>query len=271
MMAYRYIEKKSKADGVASILYPVLFGAIVFVLWQTGILHMLLHTDEFTLPLPSRILSIIGENAPKIQENAKATLTATCGGLFLGSVLGYGIAILASVFPKWGAGGLSLIAACNAIPIVAIAPVLTNWTKDFSKVAATRSMIAKILVVMIVCMVAMSLSAYRGLTEVKPFSEDLMKTCAAGRFTTFIKLRVPNSTPFVFTALRICVPASVISAIVSEYFAEYITGVGRMIRENIVLAQYSTAWAYITVACLIGIALYLILMVCEAVLLKNRR
>ncbi|UKI37106.1 MAG: hypothetical protein L6V93_02480 [Clostridiales bacterium] len=59
-----------------------------------------------------------------------------------------------------------------------------------------------------------------------------------------------------FTALKVSVPASVITALVSEYFAEYRAGVGRQIRENILIAQYATAWAYITAACLIGIVFF---------------
>ncbi len=124
---------------------------------------------------------------------------------------------------------------------------------------------------MITCTVSMSINAYRGFTELKPFSEDLMKSYAAGKTAVFFKLRIPNSVPYVFTALRVSVPASVISALVSEYFAEYIIGVGRQIRENIVLAQYATAWAYITVACAIGIIMYVILLIFEGVLLKGRR
>ena len=115
----------------------------------------------------------------------------------------------------------------------------------------------------------MSLNAYRGLTEVKPFSEDLMTICAAGRGTVLWKLRFPNSVPYVFTALKVSVPASIMTTIVSEYFAEYITGVGRQIRENIVLAQYATAWAYIATACIIGIVSYGVLMIVQSVLLRR--
>lgn len=48
-------------------------------------------------------------------------------------------------------------------------------------------------------------------------------------------------------------------------------GVGRQIRENIVLARYATAWAYITVACIMGILLYVVLLIFEGILLKGRR
>lgn len=260
----------SKAK-LTSVLYPLLFGIFIVILWQTQLLHKLIGADTFTLPLPTRIISIIIDNMGSIWLNVQATAMVALGGLILGSLLGYLIAIIATLFPKWGMGGLTIISAFNAIPIIAIAPILTNLTKDFSKDPNVRSMFAKMLVVMITCTVAMSINAYRGFTELKPFSEDLMTSYAASKKTIFLKLRIPNSIPYVFTALRISVPGCIISALVSEYFAEYIIGVGRQIRESIVLAQYATAWAYIVVACLMAIILYGILMVAENILLKGRR
>ena len=260
----------SKAK-LTSVLYPLLFGIFIIILWQTQLLHKLIGADTFTLPLPTRIISIIIDNMGSIWLNVQATAMVALGGLILGSLLGYLIAIIATLFPKWGMGGLTIISAFNAIPIIAIALILTNLTKDFSKEPNIRSMFAKMLVVMITCTVAMSINAYRGFTELKPFSEDLMTSYAASKKTIFLKLRIPNSIPYVFIALRISVPGCIISALVSEYFAEYIIGVGRQIRESIVLAQYATAWAYIVVACLMAIILYGILMVAENILLKGRR
>ena len=258
-------------DKMSSLIYPVAFGALMLVLWETGILHKILGADTFTLPMPGRIATIIEENFPTIMTNVWATLIVALGGLVLGSLLGYLLGMAAAIFTKWGKGGLTLASAFNAIPIIAIAPILNNLTKDVSPDANIRSMVAKILVVTITSTVAMSVNAYRGLTELKPFSLDLMRSYAATERQIFTKLRLPNSVPFIFTALRVSVPGCVISALVSEYFAEYITGVGRQIRENIVLAQYATAWAYITVACAMGIALYIILLVFERILLKGRK
>jgi NitT/TauT family transport system permease protein len=259
-----------KLDRAGIILYPLAFGVVIFVLLQTGALQSLMGVDEFVLPRPSSIGSIISGNLPKVMLNVRATLIASLGGLVLGSLFGYLIAVIATVFTKWGAGGLSIVAAFNAIPIVALAPVITNWTKDVSSNAEIRSMAAKIIVVMLMCTATMSINAYRGLTELKPFSKDLLESYAAKKLTIFVKLRLPNSVPYIFTALRVSVPLSVISAIVSEYFAEFIIGVGRQIRENIVLAQYTTAWAYITAACLIGVILYALLILLESILLRHR-
>ena len=258
-------------ERISSFVYPVAFGALMLILWETGILHQILGADTFTLPMPGRIATIIEENFPAIMTNVWATLIVALGGLTLGSLLGYLLGMAAAIFTKWGKGGLTLASAFNAIPIIAIAPILNNLTKDVSPDANIRSMVAKILVVTITSTVAMSVNAYRGLTELKPFSLDLMRSYAATERQIFVKLRLPNSVPFIFTALRVSVPGCVISALVSEYFAEYITGVGRQIRENIVLAQYATAWAYITVACAMGIALYISLLVFERILLKGRK
>lgn len=267
---FKRLHENRKFLAAESIFLPVLLGLVIYLLWQFQILHKILNTNTFVLPLPSRIGHIITGNWSRIVVDIKATMTVALIGLAVGVLAGYLIAVLASVFPLWMKSGVTIVAAFNAIPIVALAPVMTNWTKDVSSDANFRSMVAKTIVVAIVSMANMSINAYRGLTELKPYSEDLMRTVAAGRMKVLFKLRIPNSVPYIFTALKVAVPSSIISAIVSEYFAEYIVGVGRKIRENIVLAQYSTAWAYITVACVLGILMYVVLMIIQKIFLGKR-
>lgn len=265
------MNKKINKEKISVILYPILFGVILLLLWQTQLLHKILGADTFTLPIPSRINSIIGQNIPKIMENLKATMIVAISGLVLGSVIGYLLAIIATIFPKKGAGGLSIASALSAVPIVIIAPIISNLTKNVSDDPNTRSMLAKSLVVMVFCIVPMAVNAHRGLNELKPYSIDLLHSYAASKLTIFTKLRLPNSVPYIFTALRVTVPGCIISALVSEYFAEYVIGIGRQIRENIVTAQYSSAWAYIAIACLVGIVMYAILLVVESILLKWKK
>lgn len=264
-------KKKSKYDGLISILYPLIFGAVIFILWQTKLLNLMFGIDSNTFPIPTKINSIIIDNFPKIMLNLKVTVIVAVFGIIVGSIVGYFVAIIATVFKKWGAGGLTLCAAFNAVPIVALAPVMNNLTKRVSTNVDYRSILAKTLVVMIVCIASMSINAFRGLTELKPFSEDLMKTYAASKFKTFIKLRLPNSVPYIFTALKVSVPAGIIAAVVSEYFSEKVIGVGRQIRENVVQAQFPTAWAYIMVSCILGILMYAVLIIFENILLRKRR
>lgn len=266
---YKRMKENSQVQAALTIILPVILGMVFLTLWQTQVLHHWFQTDTFTLPLLTRIGKIFVEIISKIGENTAATMTVALIGLLAGSLLGYGVAIIAALFPRAGKGGLNVIGAFASIPVVALAPVMNNWTKDVSSEASVRSMVAKILVVMLISAANMSLNAYRGLTELKPYSMDLMATYAAKKRTTLVKLQMPNSVPYIFVALKVSVPASIMTAIVSEYFAEYIIGVGRQIRENIVLAQYPTAWAYIVTACILGIVSYIVLMIVQSIVLRR--
>ncbi len=85
------------------------------------------------------------------------------------------------------------------------------------------------------------------------------------------KVRVPNAVPYLFTALKIAAPASVITAFVSEYFGGSQNGLGSRITSNIAIANNAAAWAYVLGACLLGLAFYLTAVALEGVLTPGGR
>lgn len=265
------LPSKTAHSGAKAVIYPLVFGVLIIAAWQTGLLHKLFNTSTVILPMPSKIIEILGDNGAAIWQNTKITLSVIIPGLIIGSIIGYILAVLACFSPRFGATGLTVIAAVSAVPIVALSAVMLQWTRRVSTDVSVRSYVMKLLIVIIVSIASMTLNAYRGLTELPPFSLDMMKSYAAGKLTVLFKLRAPNSIPFVFTSLKVSVPASVMAALVSEYFAEKVSGVGRMIRENILKAQYSAAWGYIAVACLIGIVLFAALSATESLVMKKRK
>lgn len=142
-------KNRKRWDAVTTVAYPLLFAVLLIAAWQTKLLHRLLHVDTFILPIPTRILTIIQENWGAIAENLQSTVIVIVIGLAAGSLLGYLIALVAAAFPHWGAGGLTIVSCFNAVPVVALAPVIINWTRDVSNDVAFRSMVAKCIVVMI--------------------------------------------------------------------------------------------------------------------------
>lgn len=118
------VVKHRRLNGVLSILLPLAFGACLVVLWQTQLLHCTSSGGHLcpSLAHPDRIHpggQCVRCNGQRAGHRSVAVL-----GLALGSLLGYLIAVVATVFPKWGAGGLSVVSAFNAIPIVALSPVI---------------------------------------------------------------------------------------------------------------------------------------------------
>ena len=72
---------KKRIDAVTSVLYPLLFGAVIVFMWQSGILHKILKTDEYILPYPTRIFQIMADNNGKIMQNVGSSVFVTLAGL----------------------------------------------------------------------------------------------------------------------------------------------------------------------------------------------
>lgn len=242
-------------DKLINVLWPLALGIFVILIWQFGLLHMLLGLKPFQLPVPTEILSTLAANWPKALSDCGVTITGALIGMGLGSFIGFMIAVVATWFPKWGYGGMIVVSAFNAVPIVALSPIMNLW---FS-----TGMEQKIGVVTIVCMAAMAINAYSGLNNLKPYSIDLMHMAAASKWTIFRKLRLPNSLPSVFTAFKINIALSIIAAIIAEYFAASTSGLGFGIKDNLRKAEMGMGWSYIVVASLAGIALYSIILLIE--------
>jgi NitT/TauT family transport system permease protein len=255
--------KTKPLAAAMNVALPVLFGILVVALWEAKAFHALLNVKVLQLPLPSRIMAVFLENTAKIIPDALVTLRTAIVGLAIGSSAGFLVAVVATLFPKWGYGGLTVLSAFNAIPVVALSPIMNVWF--------TSADAAKIAVVSIVCMVAMAVNAYRGLNDLKPFSLDLMRSYAAGKASVFFRLRLPNSVPYVFTGIRINVASAMIGAIVSEYFSAASCGLGYGIRNKLSTGQFPLGWAYIIGASIVGIALYLAVVAAESAATRNRQ
>lgn len=246
---------KSKLEKIQRYFLPIGFGVLLILLWQFGALHALFHLKIFQLPLPSDIAVTLYKNFRKAMTDCGITVSGALIGMILGSFIGFGVAVMATFFPKWGYGGMTVLSALNAIPLVALSAIMNRW---FSS-----GMSQKIGVVTVVCMAAMALNAYNGLNSLKPFSIDLMYMTAADKWTVFRKLRLPNCLPYVFTACKINIASAIIAAIISEYFATSTSGLGFGIKDNLRKAEMAMGWSYIVVASLAGVILYSVIVLVE--------
>jgi NitT/TauT family transport system permease protein len=96
----------------------------------------------------------------------------------------------------------------------------------------------------------------RGLTSVRPASIELMRSYASGELEIFRRVRLPNSVPYLFSALKVATVLAMIGAVVGEYFLSSQEALGFQIRNSAALFQFELAWAAILVASLLGIGFY---------------
>ena len=81
---------------------------------------------------------------------------------------------------------------------------------------------------------------------------------------------MPNALPYLFTALKIAAPTSVITAFVAEYFGGRQNGLGTRITSNVANSKNAVAWAYVLGACLLGLTFYLISIALESITTHRR-
>lgn len=237
-----------------SFLLPFGFGLLFLLIWQLKGFHKLFDLEQYQLPIPSSIAASIRENMDVLWSYSMYTGSEIIGGCLAGSLLGLITAVAASFFPQMGRGGITLMASLNAVPIVALAPVMNNWFGD--------GVASKMAIVSVMTMATMAVSAFKGLRSIDPTSIELMNSYAAGKFQIFAKLRFRSALPHLFTALKINMSTSIIGAIVGEFFISS-RGLGYLLSDQIKLANMPLAWSCIVIAAILGIILYYIVQLIE--------
>ena len=178
-------------------------------------------------------------------------------GLIAGTVFGVAMSFALSRYRFLGELVTPLAIALNAIPIFVLVAVLNNMYSITSEIPR-RIMVSLVVYFIVLVNVA------KGLTQVQSTHVELMKSYAASDFAILRKVRVPNAVPYLFTALKIAAPVSVITAFVSEYFGGSQNGLGSRITSNIANSKNAAAWAYVLGACLLGLTFYAVSIVLES-------
>jgi NitT/TauT family transport system permease protein len=201
--------------------------------------------------------------------NAWATFQVAFGGFVVGGLLGFALAVVFMRLPILDRGLMPYVIGSQTVPILAIAPMVVV---GLGRMGAAP-WVAKVLVAAYLTFFPVTIGMLRGLRSASPESLDLMRSYAASPLQTFLKLRLPASLPYLFTALKIAASASVIGAIVAELPSGASAGIGVMILNS---AQFYNSrppalYLAIMVAGLVGIFFYGLVALAEWIFLKRKR
>lgn len=239
---------------------PVVFGALMLLSWQ--LLVRGFDLKPYFLVAPSDIAREFSENWSNIWEAMQVSGTNAAFGMLFGALFGVAMAFLLSRFSLLDELVMPMSIAINAIPAFVLVSVFNNM---FS----TTSEVPRRLMVTLVVFFVVLVNVAKGLRQVAPVHAELMRSYAASSWQVMRKVRVPNAVPYLFTALRIAAPLSVIYAYVSEYFGGAQNGLGSRISSNIANSKNAVGWAYVLGACLLGLGFYVISVLLES--LASRR
>jgi len=230
----------------------------VLVLWE--VLLAALGVRVFLVPQPSVIAAALVDQWTNLGGATQYTAFEALGGLAIGSVLGIGVAFATARWTLARESLLPVAVAANSMPIIAFAPITNNWF-------GSESPFSRMAIVAVMVFFPLMINTVRGLALVDPSALELMRSYAASDWQILRRLRIPNSLPYVFTALKIATTLSVIGAVVGEYFGGPRNALGIYITAEAGLFRYANAWAAIVLACALGIGFYLVVVALERVLL----
>jgi len=248
--------REAASSLLLRLLVPALFGAWLLILWE--ILVVAFAVPPVLLPPPSAIGARIAGSLPTLAADFRQTfLKAVLAGYAIGCGAGFLVAILVDRVPFLARGLLPVGNLVSALPIIGIAPILVMWFGfDWQSKAA---------VVVVMTFFPMLVNTVAGLAAADPMSRDLMRTYAAGYWTSLVKLRLPAALPFIFNALKINSTLALIGAIVAEFFGTPIVGMGFRISTEVGRMNIDMVWAEIAVAALAGSVFYGVIALVERV------
>ena len=229
----------SKWLGVISL-------AAALVVWW--LVARVSNLPAFILPSPGqvfeRFLRALGDGT--LFVNAWVTLREVLLGLLVGTVfatlIGYLIA-KSHLFEKLVS---PYLVATQAVPIVAIAPLLVIWFGP--------GMFSKVLICALIVFFPVLVNTVVGIRAVPSSLHDLMDSLRATAWQTFHFLEVPAALPIFLGGLRIGATLSVIGAVVGELVGAD-RGLGFLV--NVGRGQYDTALVFVAIFALVGLALIL--------------
>jgi len=203
---------------------------------------------RFILPSPmdvwKRLLESIADGS--LLYHTGVTLLEVTLGLLVGvisaTVLGYVIAksrALEKILAPY-------LVASQAIPIVAIAPLLVIWLG--------YGILSKVIICALIVFFPVLVNTVVGVRAVPPALYDMMNSLRASRWQVISKLEAPASMPVLFGGLRVGATLSVIGAIVGE-LVDARAGLGFLLKVGDF--QYDTSMVFVAVIMLVVLALSL--------------
>jgi NitT/TauT family transport system permease protein len=207
--------RRSPQDRLRIILLPVVGLAVLIGVWWLAVIAF--RIQEFVLPSPGAIVAAFLKQPGDISLGVWTTLQEMLYGFGLAIVVGLVLALLVSASRTLNQMFYPLIVAANAIPKVALAPLLV-----FSFGLGISS---KVVIVFLVCFFPIVVSSYAGFISTPADLNELARALSLSRLQTFAKVRFPSALPQIFVGVKVAAGLAAVGAVVGE-FAGSMGGLG---------------------------------------------
>jgi NitT/TauT family transport system permease protein len=233
-------------------LAPWLFTLGLLVLWEAAV-HVF-GIPAFFLPPPTAIANAFVEFWGPIYRNSLFTLSTTVigfglavgFGIVLGLVVGWSRAIYAGLYP--------LMIGFNAIPKVAVVPILVLWFGI--------GFLPAVLTAFLISFFPIVVNVATGLATIEPELEDVLKALGASKLDIMRKVGIPRTLPYFFGSLKVAITLAFVGSVISESIASNY-GIGNLMLQAQAQFQVPLIFAGLVALAVEGIVMYWLMAMLE--------
>lgn len=243
--------------GLARVVHPRTWLPAVVAVVVVGLLWSWVARDNpYVLPTLSSVGRQFLEQPELYLANAWTTLQEALLGLAVGTVCAVLLAVLVGESGLVRRGVTPLAVVLNVTPVVAIAPALV--------VAFGFGLTPKVIVTGLITFFPVLMNTVTGLRSVDRHVLQVFRTVDASRLDVLLRLRFPSALPYVFAALRVVFPLSLVGAVVAEFAAAGAqSGLGTLISVASSNSQLDRVFAAIACLALMGSLMLLLVTTVE--------
>lgn len=189
------------------ILHGLAAALVLLILWQTII--WIVQPPNFILPSPTRVMRTLWASRALIGEHALITLYEVTLGLLIGTAFGIATAIQLASSAVARALLRPILAFSQAIPVFALAPILTLWLG--------YGIVSKVVMAVLIIYFPVTSAFFDGLMRTPVGYLDLARTMGASRRAVLWHLRIPAAIPALGSGLKLAAVYAPIGAVIGEW------------------------------------------------------
>jgi NitT/TauT family transport system permease protein len=219
--------------------------AALLALWQTAVSGFGIR--EYLLPGPLAVLRALSSSEIPWLVHLAVTTLEIVGAFVLAGGVGVALGIAIAWSPLIARALVPFLVFVNTLPKVAVAPLFLLWLG--------YGVVPNILIGALIGFFPVVINTAVGLTQVDEDMLDLGRVFNAPKWKVFAKIRLPNASPYILSALKVTATAVVVGAVVGEFVASQ-KGLGYVIVTTQASMNTPVAFGALVWISVVGLAIY---------------
>ena len=225
---------------------------MLLVLWDIAV--RLFKIPPYLIPPPLAVVKQLAAEWPMLLTQCLPTLWATLGGFAASALVGVPIAMWIAHSRTVESFVYPLLVFSQSIPKVAVAPLFVVWFGF--------GLVPKVIAAFLLGFFPVVVSTVQGFKSIEPDVIDLARSMGASSLKIFMKFRLPQALPSIFSGLKVSVTLAVVGAVVGEFVGSN-SGIGFVLQRATGTFDLPLMFAALVVLSTLGVLLFLIVELVE--------